>query len=269
MLLYFATSKNVRAAIKVFPYECSLFVHILQYPCPRVKVEILPEQCQKAENKKGVIRMIIAIDGPAAAGKGTLARRLAAELDLAYLDTGSLYRAVGLKMLRLGHNPENAGLADTASSSLDDALLGDPALRDEATGNAASKVAAIPAVRANLLEFQRNYAHNPPGGKRGAVLDGRDVGTVVCPDAPVKLFITASADVRARRRTDEITARGEEADYAAILADVVARDTRDSGRKDAPLKPSEDALLLDTSNLDIDAVFLRAKAYVAEKLSLQ
>nr|WP_229819084.1 (d)CMP kinase [Kordiimonas sediminis] len=213
--------------------------------------------------------MIIAIDGPAAAGKGTLARRLAREFNFAYLDTGSLYRAVGLSLLRAGVDPADEDAAVAASADLAPALLSDPALRDEATGGAASVVAAMPMVRSNLLEFQRNFAQHPPDDKAGAVLDGRDVGTVVCPDAPVKLFVTASPEERARRRTDELLAKGQAVDFGEILADVKARDARDSGRKDAPLKPAEDALLLDTTNLDIDAVFLRAKALVQKALASQ
>ncbi len=210
--------------------------------------------------------MIIAIDGPAAAGKGTLARRLANHFGFAYLDTGSLYRAVGLAVLRANQSPDNTEAAKAASASLDTSLFTDPALRAEATGTAASKVAAMPIVRANLLEFQRKFSYQPPGGKKGAVLDGRDVGTVVCPDADLKLFVTASPEVRAKRRQLEIADRGEAADYDEILKDVRARDDRDMSRKDAPLKPAEDALLLDTSELDIDAVFLRAVALIKERL---
>lgn len=213
--------------------------------------------------------MIIAIDGPAAAGKGTLARRIAKEYGLAYLDTGSLYRAVGLALLKAGIDPSDEAAAAEASADVDMALLEDPALRAEATGGAASKVAAMPQVRANLLAFQKNFAENPPGGKSGTVLDGRDIGTVVCPDADLKLFVTASAEVRAERRRAEAEGRGEAADFIAILADVKARDARDMGRKDAPLRPADDALLLDTSNLDIDAVFLRAAALVTERLKPQ
>lgn len=213
--------------------------------------------------------MIIAIDGPAAAGKGTLARRLAAEFGFAYLDTGALYRAVGLTLLKKGIDPADAEAAEAASADLDLDLFDDPELRAEVTGGAASKVAAMPGVRANLLDFQKNFASNPPEGKKGAVLDGRDIGTVVCPDADLKLFVTASPEVRAERRRLELEGRGLEADFDAILADVRARDKRDMGRKDAPLKPAEDALLLDTSNLDIDAVFLRAVALVNERLTPQ
>ncbi|MBO6504877.1 MAG: (d)CMP kinase [Kordiimonadaceae bacterium] len=210
--------------------------------------------------------MIIAIDGPAAAGKGTLARRLADHFGFAYLDTGSLYRAVGLAVLRANKSPDDIEAANQAAAKLDTSLFGDPALRAEVTGNAASKVAAIPSVRTNLLEFQRNFSDRPPGGKKGAVLDGRDVGTVVCPGADLKLFVTASPEVRAERRQLEILGRGEAAEFEEILADVRARDERDMNRKDAPLKPAEDALLLDTSELDIDAVFLRAVALVEERL---
>ncbi|WP_262693306.1 (d)CMP kinase [Kordiimonas aquimaris] len=209
--------------------------------------------------------MIIAIDGPAAAGKGTLARRLADYFNYAYLDTGGLYRAVGLSMLRADVSPEDEVAASKASLSLNSALFTDTALRDEATGTAASKVAAMPQVRANLLEFQRKFSQLPPDGKRGAVLDGRDIGTVVCPNADIKFFVTANPQERARRRYTEITARGETADYNEILADVQARDARDMGRKDAPLVAAADAHLLDTTELDIDAVFLRAVALIEEK----
>jgi len=210
--------------------------------------------------------VIIAIDGPAAAGKGTLARRLAAEFDFAYLDTGSLYRAVGLGVLRAGGKPDDAIEAAAVSNGLDPALLGDPALREERTGDAASKVAAMPEVRANLLEFQRNFSSHPPGGKQGAVLDGRDIGTVVCPDADLKLYVTASAEVRAHRRFLELKDQDSAVKFDQILADVKARDARDTGRADAPLKPAEDALLLDTTELAIDAVFLRAVDLVKERL---
>lgn len=213
--------------------------------------------------------MIIAIDGPAAAGKGTLARRLADRLDFAYLDTGSLYRAVGLGVLRAGADASDDAVAAQVSRSLDSSLFSDPELRAERTGNAASTVAAMPAVRSNLLEFQRKFAVSPPGNKKGAVLDGRDVGTVVCPEADLKLFVTASPEVRAQRRFLEIQGRGGQADFDKIFADVIARDKRDMNRKDAPLKPAEDALLLDTSELDIDAVFLRAVALVEDRLQPQ
>ena len=202
--------------------------------------------------------MIIAIDGPAAAGKGTLAKRLAAEFNFAYLDTGALYRAVALTLIQDGADPADEAAAERVSANLDLSVIGDAALRSEATGGAASVVAAMPRVRDNLLQLQRNYASNPPQNKEGVVLDGRDIGTIVCPKADLKLFVTASAEVRAKRRVAELATRGDSADYDTILADVKARDERDMNRAQAPLKPAADALLLDTTLLDIDAVFLRA-----------
>ena len=213
--------------------------------------------------------MIIAIDGPAAAGKGTLARRLADHFGYAYLDTGGLYRAVALSLLRNDILPEDEAAAVHASASLNMSVLNDPALRHETTGTAASKVAAMPKVRSNLLEFQRKFSAFPPDNKVGAVLDGRDIGTVVCPNADIKFFVTATAEERAHRRHAEIEARGDSANYSEILADVQARDARDMGRKEAPLVAAEDAHLLDTTELDIDAVFLRAVTLVEEKLKPQ
>jgi cytidylate kinase len=210
--------------------------------------------------------MIVAVDGPVAAGKGTLARRLAAHLGFAYLDSGLLYRAVAAKLLAAGEDPADAARAEAAARSLSAADLELPTLREEAVGGAASIVAAIPGVRAALLDYQRRFAHHPPGGAAGAVLDGRDIGTVVCPDADVKLFVTASPAVRARRRWRELAARGEVVDEARVLADLEARDSRDAGRSVAPLKPAEDAHLLDTSNLDIEAAFAAALEIVAAGL---
>lgn len=200
---------------------------------------------------------IIAIDGPAAAGKGTLARALAKHFGFAYLDTGALYRAVGLAVLRAGGDPADTRAAVAAAEALDEGLLDDPALRSEEAGHAASVVAAMPEVRAKLLEFQRNFANAPPGGLPGAVIDGRDIGSVVCPQAGVKIFVTASAETRARRRTAELQERGESADFDAVLADIQARDARDEARSTSPLIKAADALLLDTSNLDIEGA-LRA-----------
>lgn len=211
--------------------------------------------------------MIIAIDGPAASGKGTLARRLAERFGLAHLDTGALYRAVGLALLRAGRDPHDAAAAEAAAATLDPALLDDPELRSEVVGEAASIVAAQPRVRERLLAFQRDFAAHPPGGKRGAVLDGRDIGTVICPDADLKLFITASDDVRARRRHEELRQKGIETDFDSVLSDLRVRDARDSGRDAAPLVPADDAVLLDTSELSIDAVFARAAALVEERLA--
>ena len=206
--------------------------------------------------------MIIAIDGPAAAGKGTLAKKLAEKFDFAYLDTGSLYRAVALMILNAHKAPDAETAAIAASATLDVALLNSPNLRTERTAEAAALVAAIPEVRHNLLKFQQNFANNPPNGKAGAVIDGRDIGTVVCPKADVKLFITASAEERAKRRTKELLEKGIEAEFDEILADVLARDARDTNRNISPLRPAENAHLLDTTKLDIDAVFLKAVAIV-------
>jgi len=206
--------------------------------------------------------MIVAIDGPAAAGKGTLARRLALALGLAYLDTGALYRAVGLMVLRGGGDPGDAPSAVEAAENLDRSILDHPDLRGDAAAGAASKVAAIPEVRQVLLAFQRSFAASPPPGKKGAALDGRDIGTVVCPDADVKLFITASAEARAERRLKELQARGIEAIYATVLQDMKERDARDQARTVAPLVPAEDAHILDTTDLDVDEAFEQALAIV-------
>ncbi len=203
--------------------------------------------------------LAIAIDGPAAAGKGTLARRLAAEYNLAYLDSGSLYRGTALTLLREGLESPDDSAAVAAAQRLRPELLTDPELRAEATGRLASRVAAIPPVRAALLDWQRDFAKHPPAGKQGAVLDGRDIGTVVLPDAMVKLFITASDEARAMRRFRELQARGETAIYARVLEDMRERDGRDTARSTAPMRPAEDALIIDTSALDADQVFRLAK----------
>jgi cytidylate kinase len=209
---------------------------------------------------------VIALDGPAAAGKGTLAKRLAAHYGFAHLDTGALYRAVGLAVLRAGGDPTDAAAATRAAENLDPATLHDPELRSAEAGDASSKVAAIPGVRRALFDFQQRFAANPPTGS-GSVLDGRDIGTVICPEAPVKIFVTASAEARAGRRLKELQARGEAAIYARVLEDIRARDARDAARADAPMKPAEDAVHLDTSDLDIDQVFDRAKAIVDRALA--
>lgn len=209
---------------------------------------------------------IIAIDGPAASGKGTLARRIAQALGFAHLDTGSLYRVVGLAALRRGEDPADPQAALRAVQSLDLSLLEDPALRTDETGAAASKVAVIQAVRDALLDFQRNFAAHPPGGK-GAVLDGRDIGTVICPTATVKLFVTATAEIRARRRFVELQAEGSPRTEEAVLADIRARDARDTGRSVAPLRQAPDAHLLDTSHLDIETAVAKALEIVKAGLS--
>jgi CMP/dCMP kinase len=209
--------------------------------------------------------MIVAIDGPAAAGKGTLARRLAAHFDFAFLDTGLLYRATALHLIEAGGGADDTAAAEAAARRVNAADLADPRLRGEAVAQLASSVAVIPAVRAALLQFQRDFAARPPGRKAGAVLDGRDIGTVVCPDAAAKVFVTASQEVRARRRLKELRERGTEAIYGAVLQDMQDRDARDSQRRTAPLRPADDAFVLDTTDLDADAAFAAARDYVASK----
>ena len=209
--------------------------------------------------------MIIAVDGPVAAGKGTLARRLAAAFDYAYLDTGSIYRAVAAKILAAGGDPEAADTASAAARSLDPIDLQRDDLRLETVSQAASKVAAIPAVRAALLDFQRSFAERPPEGRKGAVLDGRDIGTVVCPGADMKFFLTATVEARAARRHKELIQRGEQSIYARVLQDLRERDARDSGRAAAPLKAADDAVRLDTSEMDADQAFEVAMAEIARR----
>jgi cytidylate kinase len=192
--------------------------------------------------------MIIAIDGPAASGKGTLGKRLAKHYGYRHLDTGVLYRAVGFALLSRGIDLHNEIEAVHAAESLDPEHFGNPLLKTQESGDAASIVSAFPRVREVLLNFQRHFAEEPPG----AVLDGRDIGTVICPDADVKIYVVADPAVRARRRTLEAKGRGEAADEALVLADILKRDERDQNRPVAPLKPAEDAYLLDNSNLDIE-----------------
>ena len=211
--------------------------------------------------------MIVAIDGPAASGKGTLARRLARRFGLAFLDTGSLYRAAALKALDSGRDPSNPELAERAAKAVQPRDLDDPRLREERVAEAASLVAAIPTVRAALLAFQRDFAHHPPPGFRGAVLDGRDIGTVVCPDAAVKLFVTASAEARALRRFKELQESGQNAIYQRVLQDIEQRDARDRERLTAPLRRADDAIELDTTALDADAAFAKAVALVEQRLA--
>lgn len=209
--------------------------------------------------------MIVAVDGPAAAGKGTLARRLAAHFGFAFLDTGLLYRATALHLAEAGRGVEDVAAAEAAAKRVNAADLADPRLRGEAVAQLASAVAVVPAVRAALLHFQRDFAAHPPEGKAGAVLDGRDIGTVVCPTAAAKIFVTASQEERARRRAKELRERGVEAIYGTVLQDMQDRDARDSQRRTAPLRPADDAFVLDTTDLDADSVFAAARDYVASK----
>jgi CMP/dCMP kinase len=205
--------------------------------------------------------MIIAVDGPAASGKGTIARALAAHFGLPHLDTGLLYRAVGLAVLRHGGDPAKAEDA-LAACDFSPAMLDDPQIRSEAASRAASIVSAHKAVRAALLERQRAFARQP----EGAVLDGRDIGTVIAPEADAKLFVTATPQIRAQRRFDELTKTGAHIEFAHVLADIEARDARDSGRHTAPLARASDADLLDTSNLAIGCVVRQAIALVEARV---
>lgn len=204
--------------------------------------------------------MIITIDGPAAAGKGTLAAALAKRYRLAYFDTGMLYRAVGLEMVLQNQNPQDESVAEKVAKSLTFAkmmqLSAHPEFRGRIGGEAASKVSALPKVRSALLKMQQDFADNPVFADgtpaNGAVYDGRDTGTVVCPHADIKFFVVASPEVRATRRYNEFIAKGIQTTYQQVLDDLIARDKRDSERSTAPLKPAEDAVLLDTSTMDIN-----------------
>jgi len=198
--------------------------------------------------------MIIAIDGPAASGKGTLGKRLAGHFGLRHLDTGLIYRAVAKALVDAGHRLDDMVRAAAAARALDPGQFDEQILKTHTVGEAASVVSAIPQVRAALLAFQRDFGRTPPG----AVLDGRDIGTVIFPDADVKIFVTATPEVRARRRAAELTRAGERVNEADVLADIRRRDARDSGRAAAPLKAAPDAHLLDTTQLDIDAAFWAA-----------
>lgn len=202
--------------------------------------------------------MIIAIDGPAASGKGTLARRLARHLGLPHLDTGLLYRATARVLIDHGRDLADRTAAVQAARSLALTEFDETTLRGRDMAEAASIVAAIPEVRAALIEIQRNFANRPDG----AVLDGRDIGTVICPEADCKIFVTASDEARATRRALELRARGEKVDYSAVLEDIRRRDQRDAGRAAAPLRAAEDAIILDTTKLDVEAAFRAALAIV-------
>ena len=210
---------------------------------------------------------VVAIDGPTASGKGTLAKRLARHLGFAHLDSGLLYRAVGLALLRAGKDPADPQSAAAAARSLDPGGLGDPALRAEATGRAASVVAAIPEVRAALLDFQRRFASSPPGAAAGVVIDGRDIGTVVCPAADAKIFLDAGVEIRAARREKELRDKGAATIEGAVLRDLQERDARDRNRAASPLMRADDAFVLDTTDMDADQAFAEALAYIRSRSS--
>ena len=209
---------------------------------------------------------VVAIDGPAASGKGTLARRLAEHFGFAHLDTGALYRATALLVLDESGDPADPAAATAAACRIDATRLTDPRLREDAVAGAASVVAAMPEVRSALLDLQRDFAANPPGSAHGSILDGRDIGTVVYPTADLKLFITATVETRASRRVQELQDQGATVIYETVLQDLTERDARDSRRQAAPLMAAPDAEIIDTTMLDIDVVFERAAALVARSL---
>jgi len=210
---------------------------------------------------------VIAIDGPAASGKGTLARRLAEHFGLAHLDTGKLYRATAFLVLAAGGDPADPATATAAARQVDPTRLADPALLTEEVAQASSVVAAIPSVRAALLDRQRDFAAHPPAPFRGAVLDGRDIGTAICPEATVKLFVTASPEARAERRLRELRERGSTVIYGDVLQDMKERDARDSERRVAPLAAAPDAVTIDTTGLDADQVFGLASEIIERALA--
>jgi CMP/dCMP kinase len=212
---------------------------------------------------------VIAIDGPAASGKGTLARRLAEHFGFVHLDTGALYRATALLVLDRGDDPADPVIATRAAGLVHPRLLSDPRLRGEAVSAAASIVAAIPGVRRALLDLQRNFAANPPRPAKGAILDGRDIGSIVCPAAEVKLFVTASTEERARRRAEELRQQGAAAILEDVLQDLKERDARDTERRAAPLIAAPDATVIDTTTLDADTVFERVCNLIARALAAQ
>jgi cytidylate kinase len=206
--------------------------------------------------------VIVAIDGPAASGKGTLARRLAEHYGLPHLDTGLLYRATARTLIDEGRRLDDVAAAVKAARGLALIDFDEAALRGREMGEAASVVAALPEVRAALVQAQQSFARRIGG----AVLDGRDIGTVICPDATVKIFVTASPETRAQRRALELRSRGESSDYAKVLADILHRDRRDSSRATAPLKPAADAMILDTTDLDVEGTFREAQRLVEKQL---
>ncbi|MGE5500562.1 MAG: (d)CMP kinase [Ignavibacteriales bacterium] len=201
---------------------------------------------------------VIAVDGPAASGKGTIAARLGEAYGLPVLDSGLLYRAVGVRVLKEGGDPDNQATAAAVALSLDPAELENPEVRARAASDAASRVAVHHDVRVALREFQQSFAAQEPG----AVIDGRDIGTVICPTAQVKIYVTASPEIRAERRWKQLAANGESVSYEDILADIRTRDARDAGREDSPMRPADDAVLLDTSEMTIEAAFDAARRIV-------
>jgi cytidylate kinase len=214
------------------------------------------------------VSVVIAIDGTSACGKGTLARRLALHYGFAHLDSGALYRLVALGVIDAGGDVLKLEDAVRSARALDPVGITDPRLRSVAVGEAASRVAARPEVRAAILQFQRDFARNPPGGAPGAVIDGRDIGTIICPDAAAKLFIDARPEVRAQRRWLELQGQNTNPmpDVATVERDLLARDERDRSRKAAPLRQARDATLLDTSDLDIEAAFAKALELVNPRI---
>ena len=210
---------------------------------------------------------VIAVDGTAASGKGTLARRLARQLGYSYLDTGLLYRATGYMTLSLYPDQEDITeeMAIEAVQAIRPETMKNAALRDEETTQRSSKVAAMPLVRAALIEQQRNFAKNPTDGAGGAILDGRDIGTVICPNADHKIYVDADLEIRAARRVKELLERGDEAIHARVLRDMRERDARDSSRSIAPLVPADDAFIMDTTRVDADAVFTAALEFISKR----
>ena len=209
--------------------------------------------------------MIVAIDGPAASGKGTIAKKLAEYFNLSYLDTGILYRAVALQMLTKGMNEKDSQSAEKVARQVSIASIDHNGIRTQAVSDLASKIAAIPGVRQELLTRQRRFAQNPDPGKDGAVLDGRDIGTVVCPHADFKIFIMADLEIRAKRRWKELLQSDPTVIYCEVLEEMRSRDERDTNRKDAPLAVTSGALVIDTSNKSIDVSFNEAKSWILSR----
>ena len=209
--------------------------------------------------------MIVAIDGPAASGKGTIAKKLAEYFNLSYLDTGILYRAVALQMLTKGMNEKDSQSAEKVARQVSIASIDHTGIRTQAVSDLASKIAAIPSVRQELLDRQRRFAQNPDPGKDGAILDGRDIGTVVCPHADFKIFIMADLEIRAKRRWKELLQSDPTVIYCEVLEEMRSRDERDTNRKDAPLAVTLGALVIDTSNKSIDVSFNEAKNWILSR----